>query len=169
MQTTGDVTKQFGVSRTTVSNWCHEFSRFLSPTANPPVGSQRRFTDGDLQVLALIYRQKRTGLTFEEIAAALASGERDEPPMDIATTTNVALERLQQRIVFLENQLRDTERQSNEQLTKANTRADRAEGAVAAIHDMHAAEVERLEKRLTETQAALLQSREEIARLKAEG
>lgn len=117
MVTTGDVTKQFGVSRTTVSNWCHEFARFLSPTANPPVGAQRRFTDSDLQVLALIHRQKRTGLTFEEISASLTNGERDEPPSDITATTNTAIERLQNRIVSLEDQI-----------AKANSARDRAEG-----------------------------------------
>lgn len=169
MVTTGDMMRQFDISRQTVSNWCHEFERFLSPTANPPVGAQRRFADADLQVFALIHRQKRAGLTFEEIAAALAIGERDEPPTDIATTTNGAMERLQQRIIILENQIRDTERQAQEQIARATTRADRAEGAMAAVNDMHRAEVERLEKRLTDTQAALLQSREEIARLKAGG
>lgn len=117
MQTTGDMMRQFDISRQTVSNWCHEFARFLSPTANPPVGAQRRFADEDLRVFAVIHRLKRAGLTFEEIAAALASGERDEPPMDIATTSNAALERLQHEVL----QIRD-------QLTKANTRADRAEG-----------------------------------------
>jgi DNA-binding transcriptional MerR regulator len=109
MQTTGDVTKQFGVSRQTVSNWCHEFARFLSPTANPPLGAQRRFTDDDLKVFAVVHRQKRGGLTYEEISAALASGEREDPPTDIATTTNAAMERLQQRVITLENQLRETE------------------------------------------------------------
>jgi DNA-binding transcriptional MerR regulator len=117
MVTTGDIMRQFDISRQTVSNWCHEFERFLSPTANPPVGAQRRFADDDLKVFALIHRQKRAGLTFEEIAASLAIGERDEPPTDIVTTSNAAVERLQNRIIALENQIRETER-----------RADRAEG-----------------------------------------
>lgn len=114
MQTTGDITQQFGVSRQTISNWCREFARFLSPTANPPIGAQRRFTDDDLKVFAVVHRQKRSGLTYEEISAALASGEREDPPLDIVTAANGAMERLQQRMISLEIQLRDTERQSAE-------------------------------------------------------
>lgn len=134
MQTTGDMMRQFDISRQTVSNWCHTFARFLSPTANPPVGAQRRFSDDDLRVFAVIHRQKRAGLTFDEISAALASGERDEPPADMVAATNGAVERLQQRIIALESQLRDSERREAEkdgkvdelrrQLTDAHTRID---------------------------------------------
>lgn len=109
MYTTGDLVKHFGVSRQTISVWCKEFAHYLSPTANPPRGAQRRFTESDMAVLTLVHGDKRRGLKVEEIHAALSAGQRGEVPQETAVLTSThqqaALTALQNRIRELENEL----------------------------------------------------------------
>lgn len=156
----------FSKSPETIRSWGLEFSSFLSLDANPTSG-HRRYNDDDLRVFAYVNIRKAEGASNETISAELANGQRAEPPREVSAIV-AADERSELMMLQIQLEtLQDTNAQLQEQIARATTRADRAEGAVAAIHDMHAAEVERLEKRLTETQAALLQSREEIARLKA--
>ena len=82
MYTTKDICEKFGVSRETVRQWTTQFTDYLSPTATPEKGRQRNYTEEDLSVLALVSNQKSTGSTSEEIAAALAAGQRATPPTE---------------------------------------------------------------------------------------
>lgn len=106
MFTTGHVTSLFDISRTTLANWCSQFEEYLSPTANPPQGAHRRFTEDDIRVLRLVHRQKRAGMTYESIHASLAMGQRDELPEHIDTTAITpptgAILALQSRVQELE-------------------------------------------------------------------
>jgi len=78
--TTKHVTQLFSVSHETVKNWSQEFADYLSPTATPPAGTKRVFTDDDLQVFALVSDYKKRGLTYSDAQLALKSGQRGEIP-----------------------------------------------------------------------------------------
>jgi len=70
----------FRVSPETARTWAEEFSQYLSPVANPGTGRHRQFTDEDMRVLSLVSQMKRDNLTFNDIHAALASGNRGQAP-----------------------------------------------------------------------------------------
>lgn len=104
----------FDISSETVRNWAKEFEVYLSPSANPPKGKYRKFTEEDLRVIALIARMKDDGAIFEGIHEALQDGARAEPPavpdelLDIASSPaglqmiNM-LQDLTRRVAELEN------------------------------------------------------------------
>jgi DNA-binding transcriptional MerR regulator len=68
------------VSHETVRRWAEEFAEFLSVTANPGKGKHRIFTDEDMQVLSLVAEYKDRNSTYEDIHAALRSGQRGDMP-----------------------------------------------------------------------------------------
>lgn len=78
--TSGQVASLFDITTETVRAWAQEFSEYLSHDANPGNKRNRRFSEDDLGVLALVADMKRIGKTFSDIHAALASGERAEVP-----------------------------------------------------------------------------------------
>lgn len=155
----------FSKSAETVRLWTIEFANFLSLDANPTSG-HRRYTDDDLAVVAHIAARKGQGATNEQITAELQNGQRGDPPREalalVVADESSDLEILQETIADL-----------REQVAMANTRADRSEGAIQAVtgvlNEAHRNEVERLERRLTDTTQQLIAAREEIARLKAKG
>lgn len=74
----------FNISPASVRNWANDFSDYFSPSANPPAGQTRLFTDDDLRVFATIHRLKfESNLTVDEIVDRLETGVRDEPPVEI--------------------------------------------------------------------------------------
>lgn len=98
----------FNSARETVRKWAVEFERELSPTANPGDGRQRIFTDNDLEVIALIVEMKGQGKLYSDIHAALANGQRGQPPpgaVAIVPTTPPRTSALQARISSLETDL----------------------------------------------------------------
>jgi DNA-binding transcriptional MerR regulator len=70
----------YNVSHETVRRWAEEFAEFLSVTANPGKGKHRIFTDEDMQVLSLVAEYKDRNSTYEDIHAALRSGQRGDMP-----------------------------------------------------------------------------------------
>ena len=48
---------------TTIRNWTREYAPHLSPDANPPTGTERRYTERDVAVLRLVHewREQRIG------------------------------------------------------------------------------------------------------------
>lgn len=70
----------------TVRAWTKEFGDFLSPTANPPRGEERQFTEEDAAVLRTVATLRDQGIEYADIIAALDRGERlepvDAPPVD---------------------------------------------------------------------------------------
>lgn len=79
MQTVSKLATQFGTSKNTIRVWTAEFSEYLSPTAQPPKGQPRRYTDDDLRVLALVAYMRSDAVPYDDIRSALASGQRAEP------------------------------------------------------------------------------------------
>ncbi len=78
--TVGDLSNLFEVSPQTIRKWCDEFADYLSPTATPPSGEVRIFTDEDLQVLVLVSQMRQALSSYEDIKQALSRGERGELP-----------------------------------------------------------------------------------------
>ena len=84
----------FKVSHQTIKNWASEFSRWLSPTAQPDAGRRRVFTEDDVRVFELVHRLKGEGKFNEDIKAALGAGERGELPtipMELTAPHSTAL------------------------------------------------------------------------------
>lgn len=114
MYTTRHLCDLFGVSHQTIKNWGGEFAAYLSPTATPPPGSARRFSESDLAVLALVAELKRAGATYEHIHAALRAGQRGEKPSSLAASDSALLV-LRQRVVELEAALRNSQSETQRQ------------------------------------------------------
>ena len=78
--TTNDLKTIFNVAPETVRNWTREFSRHLSVTANPERGRTRLYTEDDMKCLDLIRNMRDSGQSYEEVHAALDSGQRGVGP-----------------------------------------------------------------------------------------
>lgn len=136
MQTTKQLSDFLNVSTETVRGWSIEFARYLSPTATPSAGRHRRFTDNDMRVFTLIAELKNSGLLYEDIHAALTSGQRGDLPtpgaLVIRSETGAQLAILEHRIRELE-----TERETlAAQLTEAQTQKARLEGQLIAMNSV---------------------------------
>lgn len=108
MYSTIQVATLFNSARETVRKWAVEFERELSPTANPGDGRQRIFTDDDLSKIALIVEMKGQGKLYADIHAALANGQRGQPPpgaVGIVPSVPPRTSALQTRISQLETDL----------------------------------------------------------------
>lgn len=82
MYTNVHVAEKFGISREAARQWANQFSKYLSPSANPETGRQRNYDDDDLEVFSLIASMKAQGAKLDEIFAALESGQRGSVPTD---------------------------------------------------------------------------------------
>ena len=76
------ISEKFGISREAARQWANQFSKYLSPSANPEQGRQRNYDDDDLAVFALVASMKAGGAKMAEIFAALESGQRGSVPVD---------------------------------------------------------------------------------------
>lgn len=85
MLKTSQVAKLFSKSPMTIGRWVDTFGAYLSHTAKSTDSTERRFSDEDLRVLALVWMMREQGNEFELITAALAAGERAEPPVTPST------------------------------------------------------------------------------------
>lgn len=92
-----DVATLYGITTENARQWAIEFSRYLSPTASPGDGQKRAFSDEDMEVFDLVAKSKKAKRTFEDIHAALQSGQRGVapqlPPADIQALAMVEGER----------------------------------------------------------------------------
>ena len=76
-----ELSRAFAVSRNTIKNWILEYPEYFSAEANPAAaGTTRQFTNEDARVLSLIATMRREYRLKEEIAAALAAGDRGQWP-----------------------------------------------------------------------------------------
>lgn len=78
MATVSQVARQLEVDREVVKRWAKEFAEHLSLTANPPKGKERRFSEMDLRVLALVSYYWEDDPDLEHIHAMLNSGDYNE-------------------------------------------------------------------------------------------
>lgn len=84
---TKTVASLLNVSQSTIKNYTAEFGAYLSPSASPPAGGVRQFTDDDLLVLSLAAQMKKAGASYDEIHLALRNGQRGEIPAESAEIT----------------------------------------------------------------------------------
>ena len=136
----------FSISEATCRNWSREFERHLSVTAAPGPGRHRNFTQGDLEVFALIQELKDQGMTYEDIHVALENGQRGDPPI-------LPVEEIEALVVSeQQKQIAQQLRQLQENVLRLEAERDAALARVRPVEDENV----RLK--------ALLESAEESAR-----
>jgi DNA-binding transcriptional MerR regulator len=80
MWNTTRAAKLFKVSGQTIRAYCDEFGAYLSPQASPGKGKTKSFTDGDMEVFALISELIGQGKEYPDAHAALMNGQRTPIP-----------------------------------------------------------------------------------------
>ena len=146
------VTGFLQVSDTTLrTSWGVEFADYLSPSANPPKGEERRYTEDDLATLYTVATMRQTGQDYETIKAMLDQGQRiDPPPADRAmlaaaggdetavmvSTFQTALASYEARIDKLEDKLEEAQTAR----LSAEIRAARAETELSTLRAVYEAE-----------------------------
>ena len=63
--------RQIGIPANTLRNWCRTYAEFLSPSANPPTGEERRLTLHDIETLRAVAALRANDLPPETIIARL--------------------------------------------------------------------------------------------------
>lgn len=149
----------------TIRNWAKEFASYLSPSATPGSGSTRRFSPEDMKILALISELSGQGVSFDEIHAALASGQRGQVP-------NLSPEEMDVLVAG------EIERQLSSQLDETRQLANRLQEELDALktqfqplHDENIrlkAQVEDRGLRITELSQQLREAQEKIEQLAEE-
>lgn len=132
--TVSQVAKYLDTSGTTIRNYAAEFAEFLSPTATPPAGEPRQFSDDDLAVLSTVFVMRGQLATPAAIVAALRDGQRleparaagpdDAPAVDAPAAFTTALQVLESRLNKLEDRLeieRDARIDAEKRATAAET------------------------------------------------
>ena len=56
---------------TTIRNWTTEYARHLSDDANPPAGTERRYSERDVAVLRLVHEWRSERVSSTDIHARL--------------------------------------------------------------------------------------------------
>ena len=137
MYQTKDIVEQFSVSPQTVRTYADEFGHYMSPTANPPTGQQRNFSDDDLAVFALIVQLKRQGFTYEAIHAALASGQRGEVShqSDFLKQIEIPPVRDQNSLIVLRKELTALKEMHENEVRELRTDRDKAVGQAEAYKE----------------------------------
>lgn len=165
MYTASDLSKALGISRETVRQWSRHFADFLSATANPKEGNERRFTEADLRVIALIYATKQEGKTFADAKVALASGERAEFPeaarAALSSDTPATIVTAPARIASLQEQIIADNRliaELQERLKESDGLVREKDGEIAALERM-------MEKRIAQYEAKIEELNREIGRM----
>lgn len=78
---TGDLTRLFGVSNTTIKNWVDRFPDYFSDAAKAVNQRQRAFTESDILTLATIAQlSQQEHLAYEQIEDRLGAGYRVDDP-----------------------------------------------------------------------------------------
>lgn len=77
-RTASEVAKILEVDAQQVKQWASEFRDYLSPAANPPKGSVRRFSDGDFLVLSYVWSYWEDDPDIECIKIGLNQGSHHE-------------------------------------------------------------------------------------------
>lgn len=105
--TSGQIASIFSVHDETIRRWSKEFADYMSIAAEPGKGHTRLYNADDLRVLALIADLKAQRQSFQNIHAALANGERGEPPEPPQEDKSIvpAVHRLQLQIEVLRDEL----------------------------------------------------------------
>lgn len=73
--TTRQASAMAEISRATVRLYAGRYREHLSPSATPPAGEQRLFTESDVRLLRFIYGRTSTGEQHSQVEERLAAGE----------------------------------------------------------------------------------------------
>jgi len=155
-----DVQKLFGVSHDTIRRWADEFQQYLSPSANPGTGKHRLFTSDDVEKMALIHEMRRTNQAADDIAAALATGQRGSIP-DSVEARELDL-RAGLQVQILQNELEQVQSELQASREDAQHWRDRAKTLEGQL--------EELRKQATDSTAAnetIIALNREIGKLQA--
>lgn len=82
---------------TTIRNWSKEYARHLSDDANPPAGTERRYSERDVAILRMVRSMREDRIPTSDIHARLQDAtipvmdvlpveESTEPPPESTTT-----------------------------------------------------------------------------------
>lgn len=71
--TVGQVAERLSVTAPTVRNWSTRYASHLSETANPPTGTERLYTERDVNVLVYVGQCVAEKMRHDDIAHKLAS------------------------------------------------------------------------------------------------
>lgn len=85
--TVGQAAKLAGIGASTARDYLRALPDFFSDDATPPPKTRRVLLWSDIETLATVKQLKRQGKKDEEIAATLATGERDNIRPDADNTT----------------------------------------------------------------------------------
>lgn len=119
----------FKISGQSIRTYCDEFSMHLSPQANPGGGKTKNFSDGDMEVFALIVEMRGQGKQYADMHAALINGQRGQLPDDIDTAIMEQPKyiQLELKIVFLEKDVKEKETE----IVRLETLLDRSDDQLA--------------------------------------
>jgi DNA-binding transcriptional MerR regulator len=85
MATVSEVARLLGVDPDKVKSWAKEYAEYLGLTAQPAKGQERRFSEADLRVLAVIAEHLELGNEADDVHYALNSGRQyDESLLEFA-------------------------------------------------------------------------------------
>lgn len=71
-----------GISPNTVRSWTGHFDEFLSASARPESGHERRYTDDDAELFQTVKILRDQGHPMKQIRPIIESGERYEPILE---------------------------------------------------------------------------------------
>jgi DNA-binding transcriptional MerR regulator len=153
--TTKQASELTGASKQAIRVYTQRYARYMSTEATPDAGSERRFTEADLKLMAYIYQQtQRGGQTHDKVLEALASGALDafeweprtspqEGYIDAETTGTalVPIERLMATQALLQAQLEERqrllerERELLDQVQRLQREVGKAEGKIESLEE----------------------------------
>ena len=142
-----------GASKQIIRVYTARYARYLSTEGTPDPGKARRFTEGDLKLLAYVYQQTSTGnMTHEQVLDSLAQGALDRFDWAIPTQGESATEATESA-QSAPNALIPIERFQAAQalLMDAQRREQEARDQAQALQD----KVNQLERELGQAQGAL--------------
>jgi DNA-binding transcriptional MerR regulator len=149
-------------SEDTIRRWSAHFAMYFSPSANPPKGEDRAYTERDVRIMAYISALRNMGNSLKTIAERLETTdldtlpevpgwERPEPAMIPAEQAGAVLE-----VAQLRSALRSAEQERDRALavlTEAKERVTALEQALEAARQdttVHADRVHQLQIELAE-------------------
>ncbi len=108
--------KQVGIPASTLRLWAKTYAEFLSPESNPAPGTERRFTDLDVEMLRAVAQLRANDLQPAEIIARLRANptaplqnatETPATPVKVVTDLDAAQNAVQTFLAHAGNKLDD--------------------------------------------------------------
>lgn len=165
---TGKVAKALGIDRKTVSNWTDMdlFEPFFTPEARGIDRTQREYFESDVLVINTIRTLRNQGKDWDEIAAYLGRGEREQElpasAMLVETTAPIAQ---YGRIVELQTALEGAEEQIDYLREELRTLQSEAQKRLDEVRNQERQVAREREQQLL---AEVIQLHKQIARLEFE-